>query len=27
VLNWQIFVLNPDADGMPTANAVTRVQL
>jgi len=27
VLNWQILVLNPDADGMPTANAVTRVQL
>lgn len=27
VLNWQFLVLNPDADGMPTANAVTRVQL
>jgi translocator protein len=27
VLNWQILALNPDADGMPTANAVTRVQL
>jgi len=27
VLNWQFLQLNPDADGMPTANAVTRVQL
>ena len=27
VLNWQFLALNPDADGMPTANAVTRVQL
>jgi len=27
VLNWQFLVLNPDADGMPTGNAVTRVQL
>lgn len=27
VLNWQILVLNPDADGMPTANSVTRIQL
>jgi len=26
VLNWQFLQLNPDADGMPTANAVTRVQ-
>jgi len=25
-LNWQFLALNPDADGMPTANAVTRVQ-
>ena len=27
LLTWQFLVLNPDADGMPTANAVTRVQL
>lgn len=27
VLNWQFLDANPDADGMPTANAVTRVQL
>jgi len=27
VLNWQFLVANPDADGMPTGNAVTRVQL
>jgi len=27
VLTWQFLQLNPDADGMPTANAVTRVQL
>ncbi|MFC3173780.1 TspO/MBR family protein [Novosphingobium bradum] len=27
VLNWQFLQRNPDADGMPTANAVTRVQL
>jgi len=27
VLNWQFLQLNPDADGMPTANAVTRMQL
>lgn len=27
VLNWQFLALNPDADGMPTGNAVTRVQL
>lgn len=27
VLNWQFLTLNPDADGMPTGNAVTRVQL
>ena len=27
VLNWQFLVLNPDADGMPAGNAVTRVQL
>lgn len=26
-LNWQFLALNPDADGMPTGNAVTRVQL
>lgn len=26
-LNWQILVANPDADGMPTGNAVSRVQL
>jgi len=26
-LNWQILALNPDADGMPSGNAVTRVQL
>ncbi len=26
-LNWQVLDLNPDADGMPTGNAVTRVQL
>jgi len=25
-LNWQFLQLNPDADGMPTGNAVTRVQ-
>jgi len=27
LLNWEILRLNPDADGMPTANPVTRVQL
>jgi tryptophan-rich sensory protein len=27
VLNWQFLQLNPNADGMPTANTVTRVQL
>jgi tryptophan-rich sensory protein len=27
LLNWQFLVANPGADGMPTANAVTRVQL
>lgn len=27
LLNWQILALNPDADGMPTANSVTRIQL
>lgn len=27
VLNWQFLAANPDADGMPTGNAVTRVQL
>jgi len=27
VLNWQILDLNPRADGSPTGNAVTRVQL
>lgn len=26
VLNWQFLAANPDADGMPSANAVTRVQ-
>lgn len=26
-LNWQFLALNPDADGMPSGNAVTRVQL
>lgn len=26
-LNWQFLQLNPQADGMPTGNAVTRVQL
>lgn len=26
-LNWQILAVNPDADGMPAGNAVTRVQL
>jgi tryptophan-rich sensory protein len=27
VLNWQFLAANPDADGMPTGNAVTRFQL
>ena len=27
VLNWQFLAANPDADGMPTGNAVTRIQL
>ena len=27
VLNWQFLIANPDADGMPTGNAVSRVQL
>lgn len=27
VLNWQFLTLNPEADGMPTGNAVTRIQL
>ncbi len=27
VLNWQFLQLNPAADGMPSGNAVTRVQL
>jgi len=26
-LNWQFLALNPQADGMPTGNAVTRMQL
>jgi tryptophan-rich sensory protein len=26
-LNWQFLQLNPDADGMPTGNAVTRMQI
>ncbi len=27
VLNWQFLAANPDADGMPTGNAVTRIEL
>lgn len=27
VLNWQFLAANPDADGMPAGNAVTRIQL
>ncbi len=27
VLNWQFLAANPDADGRPTSNAVTRIEL